>query len=88
VFYRGYDVYDPVNVGFESRPEEIPLELQAAQFCYQTRFVSLPACAKPPQNNGTCTAATCRGNGNDGHSYGTELAERDKRALVEYLKTF
>jgi hypothetical protein len=29
-----------------------------------------------------------RGNGNGGHLYGTELAEGEKRALVEYPKTF
>jgi mono/diheme cytochrome c family protein len=28
-----------------------------------------------------------RGNGNGGHAYGTELADADKEALVEYLKT-
>jgi hypothetical protein len=27
------------------------------------------------------------GNGNGGHLYGTRLAEADKRALIEYLKT-
>jgi hypothetical protein len=34
---------------------------------------------------------TQRGNGNQGHegpAYGTELAADDKRALLEYLKTF
>ena len=28
------------------------------------------------------------GNGNGGHNYGTALADEDKRALVEYMKTF
>jgi mono/diheme cytochrome c family protein len=28
-----------------------------------------------------------RGNGNGGHTYGTDLPARDKRALLEYLKT-
>ena len=28
------------------------------------------------------------GNGNSGHVYGTALPEEDKRAIVEYLKTF
>ena len=88
VFYRGYDVYDPVNVGFESRPEKIPAAARDAQFCFQTRLVSPPVCDKPPRNNGTCSANTCLGNGNGGHTYGTALAEPDKRALLEYLKTF
>jgi mono/diheme cytochrome c family protein len=30
---------------------------------------------------------TLRGNGNGGHSYGVDLPEPDKRALIEYLKT-
>jgi hypothetical protein len=28
-----------------------------------------------------------RGNGNQGHDYGTRLSEADKSALIEYLKT-
>ncbi|HEV2060740.1 MAG TPA: hypothetical protein VGR11_15420 [Solirubrobacteraceae bacterium] len=28
-----------------------------------------------------------RGNGNGGHTYGTNLSARDKRALIEYMKT-
>jgi hypothetical protein len=28
-----------------------------------------------------------RGNGNGGHTYGTDLPAADKRALIEYLKT-
>jgi hypothetical protein len=31
---------------------------------------------------------TVPGNGNGGHLYGTTLADADKRAIVEYLKTF
>jgi len=61
-FYRGYDVFDPVNVGFVSTGAE------AARlgFEYDT---SVP------------------GNSNQGHTYGTELSEDQKRALVEFLKT-
>jgi hypothetical protein len=88
VFYRGYDVYDPVNAGYESRPEKIPAEQRAGLFCFQTRLVSPSVCATPPQNNDTCSFGGCAGNGNGGHTYGTALADTDKRALVEYLKTF
>jgi hypothetical protein len=28
-----------------------------------------------------------RGNGNQGHTYGTELPDQDKEALLEYMKT-
>jgi len=31
---------------------------------------------------------TVRGNGNGGHLYGTGLPPAEKRALLEYLKTF
>ena len=30
---------------------------------------------------------TLKGNSNKGHNYGTELLERDKRALIEFMKT-
>lgn len=62
VFYRGYDLYDPQNVGFVS----VGAEAEKAG----TRFdVSL------------------RGNGNEGHAFGTLLPEQEKAALIEYLKT-
>ena len=31
---------------------------------------------------------TVPGNSNGGHNYGTTLPDDDKRAIVEYLKTF
>jgi hypothetical protein len=62
VFYRGYDVFDQVSVGFVSDGPE-------AQG-YSRYDTSLP------------------GNGNSGHVYGTTLPDEDKRAIVEYLKTF
>ena len=37
--------------------------------------------------NGFMFDTGLRGNGNGGHSYGSDLAEPDKRALLEYLKT-
>jgi mono/diheme cytochrome c family protein len=62
VFYRGYDVYDPVKVGFVS---------------------SGPMAERLGWKEDTAE----RGNGNQGHTYGTTLSSDDKRALVEYLKT-
>ena len=62
-FYRGYDVYDPVNVGFIS---------------------SGPAA----EHAGWHVEVSVRGNGNQGHTYGTELTATNKEALLEYLKTF
>ncbi len=88
MFYRGYDVFDPVNVGYESRPERIPASEHSSLFCYQTRLGTSPSCAREPENNGVCTYGGCPGNGNGGHLYGTMLSTEDKRALIEYLKTF
>jgi mono/diheme cytochrome c family protein len=62
VFYRGYDVYDPENVG----------------------FVSHGAAA---ERVGTKYDVSERSNGNQGHEFGTNLAAKDKDALIEYLKT-
>lgn len=62
VFYRGYDVYDPVGVG----------------------FVTSGAAA---EREGWREDTAVRGDGNQGHTYGTELSAQDKNALLEYLKT-
>ena len=61
-FYRGYDVYDPVNVGFVSQGPEA-------------------------MRTGWKQEVKERGNGNQGHTYGTQLTEAEKTALLEYLKT-
>ena len=63
-FYRGYDVYDPVRVGFVTNVRE---ENGRAYFLFDT--------SQP-------------GNSDSGHEYGTGLPSDDKRAIVEYLKTF
>jgi RoxA-like, cytochrome c-like len=62
IFYRGYDVYDPVNVGFVTQGPQA-------------------------ERAGSKIDVTVRGNGNQGHNYGTDLSNKDKRALIEYLKT-
>jgi hypothetical protein len=61
-FWRGYDVYDAVRLG----------------------YVTLGAEA---ERVGTPLDVTLPGNSNEGHTYGTELAPEQKRALLEYLKT-
>jgi hypothetical protein len=62
VFYRGYDLYDPVNVGFVSTGPQA-------------------------EKVGTMLDVSQRGNGNEGHTFGTDLPDAEKDALVEYLKT-
>jgi hypothetical protein len=81
VFYRGYDVYDPINGGFVSTPA------QAAQL---TPIWKL----KPDEDLwGEVTAAgtpydvNWRSNGNKGHEFGVNLPQADKDALIEFLKT-
>jgi hypothetical protein len=61
-FYRGNDLFDPVNVGFNT---------------------NLPSST----HLGWLLDTRERGNGNQGHAYGTELSSGDKDALIEYLKT-
>ncbi|HEY6363089.1 MAG TPA: hypothetical protein VIX63_18420 [Vicinamibacterales bacterium] len=63
-FFRGYDLYDRVRVGFVSTE---PAAGGRRFFRYDT---------------------TVPGNFNSGHLYGTQLSADDKRAVVEYLKTF
>jgi hypothetical protein len=62
VFYRGYDVYDPADVGFVTQGTEA-------------------------EHQGWKEDTSVRGNGNQGHTYGTDLSADDKNALLEYLKT-
>ncbi len=61
-FYKGYDVYDPVHVGFVSDGAEA----QKVGFFMDTNI---------------------SGNSNQGHTYGVNLSENEKRDLIEYLKT-
>lgn len=90
VFLRGHDVYDTENLGFESRPGRIDPALHDRLFCFATHAEGLAECpAAIPDMNGTCPpAGRCRGNSNEGHVYGIWLSIADKRALIEYLKTF
>ena len=62
VFYRGYDVVDPVNIGFDTQSAEA-------------------------QRLGDKFDTSVKGNGNQGHLYGTTLPVNDKKSLLEYLKT-
>jgi len=61
-FYRGYPVYDPVNLGFVRDSAEA-------------------------KKVGFLQKASVAGNGNGGHTYGTDLTDDETWALIEYLKT-
>jgi hypothetical protein len=93
-FWRGDDIVDRQKLGFVST---IPSEAGVPFFRYETRCMDTPqACALKanpanlnPDNH--CQGGPWAGNSNSGHEgpdYGTTLADRDKDAIVEYLKTF
>lgn len=82
IFYRGYDVLDRDHVGFVSRrcgspPPSLPAS------CPNAAVQS--GCM--PDDKGWRYDVAEKGNGNQGHTYGTRLPEADKHALVEYLKS-
>jgi len=72
MFFRGYDVYDPLDLGFVSLPA------QAARVGATWDEVIRVA---------TPYDVHMRSNGNGGHEWGTDLPPADKDALLEYLKT-
>jgi len=89
VFYRGYDVFDPVSVGFVSDVSRFDEEGRSKDdsenprkyFRFDTRMK--PGGLTPRDRN--------EGNSNAGHegpAYGTSLSVQEKDAIVEYLKTF
>jgi hypothetical protein len=80
VFYRGYNVYDPVKVGFISLPE------QADRLGASWKYAPGALWAEV-QRVGTLYDVHWRSNGNMGHEYGVKLPPADKDALIEYLKT-
>lgn len=100
VSFRGYDLYDPVRVGFVSSPADFSAEgrslreprdgrryFKQAVYCRDAPEQCDPYALKCTENG---VPSVC-GNGNGGHegrAYGTELPAADKDALVEYLKTF
>ena len=89
MFLRGHDVYDPEALGFVSDPAAIDPAEHARLFCFIAHADGAAGCpAGVPEMNGTCPSGSCPGNGNGGHLWGTELPEEQKRALIEYLKTF
>ncbi|MEA2338294.1 MAG: hypothetical protein QOE82_2301, partial [Thermoanaerobaculia bacterium] len=72
MFWRGYDVYDPLDCGFVSQPG------QATRV--GATWPEVLRVATPYDIH-------MRSNGNGGHEWGTDLPPADKDALIEYLKT-
>jgi mono/diheme cytochrome c family protein len=89
VFYRGYDVFDQVKVGFVSEDARFtPDGRSIAEPNDPRHYFKLDTRAtkegKTPRdrNEGNSNA------GHEGEEYGTTLSPEQKDAIVEYLKTF
>ena len=80
VFYRGYDVYNPVKGGFVTSKAEAD-EIGLTEKLERARL------REDVERIGTRYDVSQRASGNQGHLFGTELSIEDKDRLVEYLKT-
>jgi hypothetical protein len=74
LFWRGYDVYDPVNVGFFA-PGPAVAGREPTRMESEARRVGMKH------------DTSRRANSNQGHAFGTDLPAAEKDALLEYLKT-
>lgn len=80
VFFPGYDVYNLVKVGFVTTTQE-------ANSIGLTDDREREKLREDIERIGTRFDVSQRAGSNQGHTYGTELPDKDKEALVEYLKT-
>jgi len=80
VFLRGYDVYNAVKVGFVTTKQE-------ADTIGLTERREQDILREDLERLGTRFDVNQRASSNQGHTFGTDLPDRDKDALVEYLKT-
>ena len=89
VFYRGYDVFDPVKIGFVSDVSRFDEEGRSKDDSENPRkYFRFDTQMKP---GGLTPRDRNEGNSNVGHegpAYGTTLSAQEKDAIVEYLKTF
>jgi hypothetical protein len=89
VFYRGYDVFDSVKVGFVSDVSRFDEEGRSKDDSENPRkYFRFDTQMKP---GGLTPRDRNEGNSNVGHegpAYGTTLSAQEKDAIVEYLKTF
>ncbi|MBI4756870.1 MAG: hypothetical protein HY778_15925 [Betaproteobacteria bacterium] len=68
-------------------PERRPKVFWRGDDLYDPVKVGYGTRGEDAERIGTRHDVTARGAGNEGHDFGTTLAEEDKEALVEYLKT-
>jgi len=69
-------------------PEERPHSFYTGYTVYDYENVGFVTAGAEAAEEGWLLDTTVRGNGNGGHLYGTGLPPAEKRALLEYLKTF
>jgi hypothetical protein len=80
VFFSGYVVYNPVKVGFVTTKQE-------ADTIGLTDDREREQLREDVERLGTRFDVRERASSNQGHTFGTELSDKDRDALVEYLKT-
>ena len=68
-------------------PSARPKQFYRGYDVYDRKNVGFIAEGPDAQRYGMLHDATRKGNGNQGHAFGTQLAPAEKSALVEYLKT-
>lgn len=69
------------------RPESRPAQFRRGYDVYDPKLVGFISSGPQAEKVGTSYDTRLPGNGNQGHLYGTDLSDVDKRALIEYLKT-
>ena len=79
VFYRGYDVYD-----FDIRLSGVARNPANG---FPARLLGFISDGAEAERLGFKYDTTKRGNGNQGHDYGTNLVQKEVDDLLEFLKT-
>jgi mono/diheme cytochrome c family protein len=77
----------PTLLDLLSPPEQRPKIFFRGYDLVDLEKIGFMSTGPEPAANGFMFDTGLRGNGNAGHAYGSDLAEPDKRALLEYLKT-
>jgi mono/diheme cytochrome c family protein len=68
-------------------PDERPRTFYRGYDVYDWQAVGFVSSGPDAERDGVLFDTGLRGNGNGGHSYGSELAPADREALIEFLKT-
>jgi mono/diheme cytochrome c family protein len=77
----------PNLVALLTAPDRRPKVFYRSYDVYDWDSVGFVTQGPGAERNGFKIDTSVRGNGNGGHTYGTDLSARDKDALIEYLKT-